>query len=416
MLKVMVMRMFRNRHVRPSIMLLTAVGISATLAMSGCGSKLADVESGTGHGGGVSGVAAHGGVAPVVDTLDERPGEQIVTLSLPGGSYTPVAPAGATDDYRCFVLDLPESATGGYATGFQVIPGNPDVTHHAILYRIYPDQVADAEALDAADDRPGYECFGGSGVPPRGGDVIRGLNESDWITAWAPGGEASDTPDGYGVEIPEGGKVVLQMHYNTRAGSAPDSSEVKMRMAPAAGGLKPLYSMLMPAPVELPCPAGADEGPLCTREAAIGDVAARFGTSSGLQVLGLQALCGGDPRNPVAGVTQSCTRSVREPGTLFAVAGHMHLLGKSITVDVTNADGTQRVLDVEQYDFDNQDAVPLATPMPLQPGDKVTVTCTHDPTLRGKVPGIPAEPRYVVWGEGTTDEMCLGVLITGKDV
>jgi hypothetical protein len=409
------MRVIRKPDRGPVALALTSIGVAFALALTGCGSKLADVESGSGHGGGVPGVAGHSGAAPVVDTLDERPGEQIVTLGLPGGSYTPAAPEGATDDYRCFLLDLPDAVAGGYATGFQVIPGNPDVTHHAILYRIYPDQVADAEALEAADDRPGYECFGGSGVPARGGDVIRGLNESDWITAWAPGGEASDTPDGYGVEIPEGGRVVLQMHYNTRAGTAPDSSEVKLRIAPISGGLKPLYSMLMPAPVELPCTEGQDQGPLCTREAAIADVAERFGRSSALQVLGLQALCGGDPANPVAGLTQSCTRTVREPGTLFAVAGHMHLLGKSITVDVTNADGTQRVLDVEQYDFDNQDAVPLAAPMALRSGDKVTVTCTHDPTLRGKVPGIPAEPRYVVWGEGTTDEMCLGVLITGKD-
>jgi hypothetical protein len=43
----------------------------------------------------------------------------------------------------------------------------------------------------------------------------------------------------------------------------------------------------------------------------------------------------------------------------------------------------------------------------------VTVTCTHDATLRDRLPalqGLP--PRYVVWGEGSTDEMCLGILIT----
>jgi hypothetical protein len=24
--------------------------------------------------------------------------------------------------------------------------------------------------------------------------------------------------------------------------------------------------------------------------------------------------------------------------------------------------------------------------------------------------GVPKTPRYVLWGEGTTDEMCLGIL------
>jgi hypothetical protein len=27
--------------------------------------------------------------------------------------------------------------------------------------------------------------------------------------------------------------------------------------------------------------------------------------------------------------------------------------------------------------------------------------------------GKPLAPRYVLWGEGTTDEMCLGVFQTG---
>ena len=24
--------------------------------------------------------------------------------------------------------------------------------------------------------------------------------------------------------------------------------------------------------------------------------------------------------------------------------------------------------------------------------------------------GVPTTPRYILWGEGTTDEMCLGIL------
>jgi len=42
------------------------------------------------------------------------------------------------------------------------------------------------------------------------------------------------------------------------------------------------------------------------------------------------------------------------------------------------------------------------------------VTCRYDNSL-GKQPiigGKSLRPRYVVWGEGTTDEMCLGVLET----
>jgi hypothetical protein len=39
------------------------------------------------------------------------------------------------------------------------------------------------------------------------------------------------------------------------------------------------------------------------------------------------------------------------------------------------------------------------------------VECTFDPTLRQKIPQLKSlEPRYVTWGEGSSDEMCLGVL------
>ena len=44
-------------------------------------------------------------------------------------------------------------------------------------------------------------------------------------------------------------------------------------------------------------------------------------------------------------------------------------------------------------------------------GDVVRVTCRHDVGKRRRGEhGITKTPRYVLWGEGTTDEMCLGIL------
>jgi hypothetical protein len=41
----------------------------------------------------------------------------------------------------------------------------------------------------------------------------------------------------------------------------------------------------------------------------------------------------------------------------------------------------------------------------------VKVTCRHVQWLRDRLPAFAGQPdRYVVWGEGTTDEMCLGIL------
>ena len=36
------------------------------------------------------------------------------------------------------------------------------------------------------------------------------------------------------------------------------------------------------------------------------------------------------------------------------------------------------------------------------------VTCRYDASRRAG--DATAAPRYVLWGEGTTDEMCLGIL------
>jgi hypothetical protein len=89
----------------------------------------------------------------------------------------------------------------------------------------------------------------------------------------------------------------------------------------------------------------------------------------------------------------------------------MHLLGRSIKVQVDP--GTPRartILDIPVWDFDNQAARQIK-PVSLQPGETVKVTCRHVQWLRDQLPAFAGQPdRYVVWGEGTTDEMCLGIL------
>ena len=91
----------------------------------------------------------------------------------------------------------------------------------------------------------------------------------------------------------------------------------------------------------------------------------------------------------------------------------MHLLGRSITVELNpGTPKAQMLLDVPAYNFDNQGARPLAKPVRVKPGDTYRVTCTHDAVLRSQLPELrPLEPRYVVWGSGTSDEMCLAIVI-----
>ena len=95
---------------------------------------------------------------------------------------------------------------------------------------------------------------------------------------------------------------------------------------------------------------------------------------------------------------QSCTRPVNAPETVRGVAGHMHLLGRSIKVEANP--GTPRartLLNIPVWDFDNQGSKPIK-PAHLRPGDTVKVTCEHTQTLRDDLPALKGQPdKYVVW-------------------
>ena len=333
----------------------------------------------------------------------------IVTVGLVE-PYTPSSEGTATDDYRCFLLDtgVPEDR---FITGVRFVPDNAAVVHHAILYRVRPEQIPAAQQRDADAEGQGWSCFGGPDLPSVGGDAVRSLDSAPWLAAWAPGGREARYPEGTGVFLEKGSSVILQVHYNLLAGQGPDTTSVKLRTVPGDSDLRPLETMLLPAPVELPC-LPDEQGPLCDRDAAVEDTIERFGGESLRTIWGLQLICDGDLVEPRAGATQSCTHTVEQPVTVYASAGHMHLLGREISI-VANA-GTPRettLLDIESWDFDNQGARPLDQPFEMDAGDTLTVTCTHDATLRSKLPALQGtDPRYITWGEGTTDEMCLGIL------
>ena len=384
---------------RPRVLALAA---AAGVLLSACGDpadlRTARPEATTAVHHGAAGVSTT--ATPVAEPL--RAGERFLDLSLPV-AYEPTADGTGTDDYRCFVLD-PALERDSLVAGVDIEPGNPALVHHVIVHKVGPDRVEDALALEAAHPGPGYSCFGGSGLERSPGE---GLDRATWVGAWAPGGGERVLAEDLGIPLPRGARLVVQMHYSTLTGSGSDRSTVRLRVADDDGTRQVLETMLLPAPVELPC-RERNQGGLCVRERAVQDVVERFGPAGRTADL-LPFLCG--PAAP--GPTQSCTREIHEPGTIRAVSGHMHLLGTAITVDVNvGTPGQRRILDVPVWDFDDQGAVSLAEPAPVGPGDSLTVTCTHDQGLRDLLPALRDVPeRYVVWGEGTTDEMCLGIVL-----
>ena len=353
-------------------------------------------------------VLSHDDSAPVdngpVKERKLRPGEQRTTLTM-DAPYTPSPPTGkGTDDYRCFLLD-PKLAEDAWLTGTQILPGNPDVVHHVILFRISDDAVSAAEAEDAASPDPGWTCFGGMGLEGE----FNNVDDAAWLGAWAPGGRETVARKGYGVSLDADTRIVMQVHYNLLKGDAPDLSSTQIRWTPKAGSdVSAVHTVLLPAPVELPCRSDHALGPLCDREASVEDAKERFGEGTGQLANLLHLLCGTEV---YATSTTSCTRAIPRSMTILGAAGHMHLLGQWIKIEANpGTPDAEQVLDIPLWNFDDQGAQRIE-PLHLDAGDTLRVTCHHTQELRDLLPAFDGtQEKYIVWGEGTTDEMCLGIL------
>jgi hypothetical protein len=332
-----------------------------------------------------------------------RDGERFVNLAMPQ-PYTPAAPNGGTDEYRCFLVD-PQLTNQAFLTGSQFLPQNAELVHHAIFFQVGPTDAEAARGLDARTPGAGWTCFGNSGI----GD------DAAWVAHWAPGANETLLAPNLGYPMTPGSQLIMQVHYNLLGAEGKpvgsDQSGIRLRLTDGGPDFVPLHTTPIAAPVELPCPDG-ESGPLCDREAAIADVAHRFGDDAKVTVNRLNRYCN-NGRAPVAATIQHCDYRIAKTNTLYALGGHMHLLGRSIKVELNPGTAKARtLLDVPAYDFDAQGIAPLSTPVTVSAGDTYRVTCTHDATLRRQLPQLrPLPPRYVVWGEGTSDEMCLALVV-----
>ena len=68
-------------------------------------------------------------------------------------------PSDGDDQYRCFVIPTGNDAAR-FIDGFEFLPGNRRVVHHALLFF---DLSGAGRKLDAEADGAGYPCFGSPG-------------------------------------------------------------------------------------------------------------------------------------------------------------------------------------------------------------------------------------------------------------
>jgi hypothetical protein len=334
----------------------------------------------------------------------------------PSRSYLPKASGGGFDDYHCFLLE-PHLTQDAFVTSAQIKPQRAQIVHHVILFEASGQNAADARRLNAASGGNGWTCFGGPGLsethPTAGSASNDRLGAPPWISAWVPGHTNNDTPAGTGVLVHAGAAIVMQVHYNLLHKAQRDRSQAVIRFAPATTKLTPLNTILIPAPVELPCPRGV-RSELCSRDVAVQQEIRKYGYEAALIPSGLLYLCGKSlndyPSGPVnaKSLGTNCDRRVNRPLRIYGVAGHMHTRGVDIRVQLNG----RTLLHIPRWNFHWQDAYYLAQPVDANVGDTIRVSCTFD-NSKIKQPLVNGEllkPRYVLWGEGTTDEMCLGLL------
>jgi hypothetical protein len=341
-----------------------------------------------------------------------RSTQQVTTVSLVSKPYTPQAAIGTTDDYHCTLVD-PHVTRNSYVVSSQFYPGSAE-DHHAVLALVPPSLAVEARQANANTGDKGWTCFGAPSLP---GASLAAFLSSPFLSVWAPGHGADALPKGTGIALPAGSLVIMQVHYNLLVGTNPVKNSLVLDTVPTSTPLLPLHLDLALAPPDLPCPAGVT-GPLCDRTASVADQARRFGSDAGVIVNGIEEVCGHDPSKAPVGDTASCIWPIGKSGDIVRVQAHMHLMGRNVTM-VLNPGTPQAktVLDVPNYNFDYQKAYNLKTPIPVTAGDKLQVNCTYDPRLAQELPVLRKAPsHYVTWGDGSSDEMCIGLAWTSASV
>ncbi len=273
-----------------------------------------------------------------------------VTYSL-DAPYTPTPDQGETDDFRCFVFETDFDETR-YINGARFTPGNLEIAHHMIMFAITPDQLQTLRQRDAAEEAPGYTCYGGPGV---GG--------AQNIGTWVPGSQPLVFDEGIGVELPAGSGLVVQMHYNTTND-----------------------------------PGGSDQFDLDLRfvDGVVETVLVNFGLLDASFVI---------PPGEEEGVAGR-TVPVPNGATVHGIMPHMHSLGAKIRVWYETADEPDGcMIDVPQWNYDWQNFYMYDEPFTIPPGSRLHLECTFDNSADNQPYG--RQPREVRWGDGTFDEMCL---------
>ncbi|MDP7039027.1 MAG: hypothetical protein QGI45_07715 [Myxococcota bacterium] len=311
------------------------------------------------------------------------------TVLTPDNAFTTPSEQGIEDEFICFVLD-PELNQTQWIQALEVIPDNTKVVHHVVLFL---DNQAQSESLK--NDQGWYTCFGGSGT-----------GSTEIIAAWAPGTPVIEYPENAGLEIPQGSRLIMQMHYHPVDTAQTDQTQLHIQ-----------WSQTEPSNETMVVLRGNNG-------------------SLGSDGLGLQA---GENDNgeaefriPANAAAHKETMRIEVEGgpnksyQLFMLGHHMHYFGTDMRVYVErntvkdNEDADECLLQTPKWDYNWQlmyffDADNNNAPI-VRGGDILRLECIYNNTMDNPdaVKALTEQsltaPIDVGLGEGTLDEMCLAAI------
>jgi hypothetical protein len=250
-----------------------------------------------------------------------------------------------SDDYVCISIPM-ELATAKKLRAFEVVPGNPEIVHHCLLF---------------VDESGDYQSdFSGTCVGPTDG-LIGGYTPGAVPTVFPSDGELINM----GVTVPAGSNLVLTMHYPEGSFGQVDDTKVR------------LYFY---------------EDNVTIREILTDPIIQNWNFSL--------------PANEITDVSAEWNL-IPEDVSLLSVFPHMHLLGKDIkSYGVTLADDTIPFINIPHWDFEWQQFYGFQNIIHVPAWTSIKGEGSFDNTVNN--PHNPNDPPINVFpGLNTADEMFL---------
>ncbi|HUQ83007.1 MAG TPA: hypothetical protein VM076_17780 [Gemmatimonadaceae bacterium] len=280
-------------------------------------------------------------------------------------AYT--VPASGTIEYQYF--EIPTGITEEkWVQAIEIMPGSREVVHHVLVYaKVPPAPDATPPAPSTAPARPttpplfirNREHSRPETDKPDKPDSAPPRQLGALIGTTAPGTNVVEFPAGTAMRLRPGTVLTFQMHYTAHGHEMQDRTSVGFKFAKEMPSEEIFATAFTNTAFTIP--AGAKD------------------------------------------VAVPSEIGVSQPVKIWGMMPHTHLRGTRWMYKLEGPDSTQTVLDVPRYDFNWQTYYLFATPLVIQPGQKLTSLAWYDNSATNK--SNPDPSIDVKWGDQTWEEM-----------